>query len=72
MKDSKPHLIECKNETDWLAERRKGIGASDAAVILGVSPFKTAYPLYAEKVGDVEAEDLSGIERIKWGFPCPP
>ena len=67
MKDSKPHLIECNNQTEWLAERRKGIGASDAAVILGVSPFKSAYALYAEKAGEMDAEDLSEIERIKWG-----
>lgn len=60
-------IIECHSEAEWLAERQKGIGASDAPVILGVSPWKTAYPLYAEKVGDAEPEDLSEVERIKWG-----
>jgi len=60
-------VIDCKNETDWLAERRKGIGASDAPVILGLVPSKSPYALYAEKVGEIGAENLSEIERIKWG-----
>jgi len=60
-------IIECQNEAEWLSQRRNGIGASDAAVVLGVSPWKTPYPLYAEKVGDAEPEDLSEVERIEWG-----
>jgi predicted phage-related endonuclease len=35
----------------WLAERRKGIGSSDAAAILGVHPYKSAYAVWAEKTG---------------------
>jgi len=42
----------------WLAERRTGIGGSDAAVIVGVSKWRTPYQLWAEKRGDVvEQED---------------
>lgn len=26
---------------EWLKERQKGIGGSDAAVILGLNPYKT-------------------------------
>ena len=26
---------------EWLAYRRKGIGGSDAAAVLGISPFRT-------------------------------
>lgn len=33
-------------EETWLEYRRKGIGGSDAAAILGVSPFATARDLY--------------------------
>ncbi len=40
----------------WLSWRAGGIGASDAAVVLGLSPFKTADRLFAELVGDVEPE----------------
>lgn len=36
----------------WLEDRRtRGIGASDAPIILGVSRFKSAYSLYHEKRG---------------------
>ena len=36
---------------DWLEYRRQGIGGSDAASILGISPFRTARDLYYDKLG---------------------
>jgi putative phage-type endonuclease len=36
---------------EWLQMRRSHIGASDAPVIMGVSPWKTAYQLWEEKCG---------------------
>ena len=44
-------------EADWLEYRRRGIGGSDAASILGVSPFKTARDLYYDKLKIVTYED---------------
>lgn len=35
----------------WQQWRQAGIGASDAPIILGVSPFKTAHELWQEKTG---------------------
>lgn len=35
----------------WLRSRKKGIGASDAPIVLGLSPWKTALELWAEKRG---------------------
>ena len=35
----------------WLKERRSGIGGSDAAAILGVSPWRTALDVYSDKRG---------------------
>ena len=35
---------------NWLDWRHKGIGSSDAAAIMGVSPYKTALQLWEEKV----------------------
>lgn len=35
----------------WLDARLQGIGSSEAAAILGVSPFMTPYTLYQEKLG---------------------
>lgn len=36
---------------EWLKIRQNGIGASDAAIIMGMSPWKTRKDLWAEKVG---------------------
>lgn len=44
-------------EETWLEYRRKGIGGSDAAAILGVSPFATARDLYYDKLKLVGYED---------------
>lgn len=35
---------------EWLAWRAGGVGSSDAAAVLGVSPWKTRQSLFAEKV----------------------
>lgn len=36
---------------EWASWRKAGIGASDAAVILGVSPWRTPYQLWQDKRG---------------------
>lgn len=39
------------------AARQGGIGGSDAAAVVGLSPFKSPYQLYHEKRGDVPLDD---------------
>lgn len=39
------------SEKEWLSWRRKGIGGSDAAAIMGQSPFCTKRDLYYDKCG---------------------
>lgn len=56
----------------FLAERKAGIGGTDAAAILGASPWKTPLQVYAEKVGIIEEPDLSEVERIEWGNRLEP
>lgn len=51
----------------WERVRNSGIGGSDIACIMGLNPWKSAFALYAEKHGDVEAEDLSDNEYVYWG-----
>ncbi len=46
-----------QNSDEWLSWRRLGIGGSDAPIILGLSPWKTAYQLWEEKTGLVVNED---------------
>jgi len=50
----------------FLAERRTGIGGSDAAVVCGMSPWKTALELYHEKRGEIP-DDKEESERMYWG-----
>ena len=52
-------LVETKDlpEDQWLEWRRKGIGGSDAAIVLGISPFATARDLYFDKLGVVSYKD---------------
>lgn len=38
-----------QNSPEWLEWRNKGIGASDAPIIMGLSPWKTPYRLWLEK-----------------------
>jgi putative phage-type endonuclease len=70
----------------WLAWRSGGIGASDAAIVLGLSPFKTAERLFQEMVGDVlpelssyamrRGQRLEPVAREEYerrhGFPMEP
>lgn len=36
----------------WYDDRRKGIGASDAAAVLGLSPWSSPFDVWREKVGE--------------------
>lgn len=57
---------------EWLAERRKGIGGSDAAAALGLSPWKTNVQLWEEKTGRREDEDISDKECVRYGVDSEP
>ena len=52
---------------DWLAERGRGIGASEAAAIVGDSKFQTRAELWELKTGKREAKDLSENEAVQRG-----
>lgn len=52
---------------DPSADRDKFIGGSDAGTILGVNPYKSAYTLWLEKTGQIEAPDISDNEPVWWG-----
>lgn len=47
---------------EWLEFRRQGLGGSDAAAVLGISPFRTARDLYYDKMGiSVEDDDTNWV-----------
>lgn len=61
-------MIETREE--WLAARKSGVGASEAAAVLGVDPYKSRYSLWAEKTGKVEPGDVG--EPAYWGNVLEP
>mgnify|MGYP003308094406 CR=1 FL=1 len=50
--------------TEWLARRRQGIGGSDVAAILGLSPWRTALDVYHDKTGAEKPEAETENMRI--------
>ena len=52
---------------DWLEFRKTGLGGSDAAAILGLSPFKTNVEVWEEKVGLRDPEDISDKPQVVYG-----
>ena len=74
------HLVRLSTRSmsraDWLAQRRKSIGGSDAAGIIGLSQYATPYTVWADKTGrlpdqeDNEAmrqgRDLEEYVAVRW------
>ncbi len=55
------------HRAEWLKARKKGIGGSDAACVLGISPWKSNVRLWEEKTGITEPEDISEKEAVRFG-----
>lgn len=51
---------------EWLLMRRRGIGGSDIAAILGLNKYKSAMGVYLDKVGETTLDDTAG-EAAYWG-----
>lgn len=61
------------DKSAWLEARRHSIGGSDVAVVLGLSPFKSRFTLWAEKAGEVAPEDnAEESEAMEWGSRIEP
>lgn len=48
----------------WLAERRKGIGGSDVAGIMGLSPWATPVTVWLDKTGRAQPKEETEAMRI--------
>jgi putative phage-type endonuclease len=55
---------------NWLAERRQGIGASDAPTVVGVRKEPSRFRLWLEKRGETEPEPPN--EAMQWGLRLEP
>ena len=51
---------------EWLEDRKRGIGGSDVATVLGLNKYKSPYQLWLEKTGQIELKD-SESEPAYWG-----
>ena len=61
---------EMKDRQKWLNCRKNGIGGSDAASIVNLSPWKSKFALWAEKTGQIEEEEKDEAEQseyVYWG-----
>ena len=57
---------------EWHQYRAKRIGASDAPIICGLSPWKSAIQLWMEKTGKITQPDSSGNFAIQRGIRLEP
>jgi len=53
---------------EQLIERKRGLGGSDAAAVLGLNPYRTPLDVYLEKRDEVEPADLSDVIPVQFGI----
>jgi putative phage-type endonuclease len=58
------------NTPAWLGFRKSGVGASEAAAVLGDSSWGTPYSVYLDKISD-RVEDIQN-DRMIWGHRMEP
>lgn len=59
------------NRTEFLENRRKGIGGSDVAPVLGISKWSTPLDVYNSKVNPIQDEEETP-EHLHWGNMLEP
>ena len=60
-------VLNPQNRESWLSARCKGIGGSDAAAAVGLSPYKSNAQLWEEKTGRRHPKDISDDSHVKYG-----
>lgn len=60
-------FISCNGKDQWLSFRSHRIGGSDAAAVLGMSPYMSNEELWEIKTGLKKPEDISGKPGVKYG-----
>lgn len=56
--------VDPEDRAAWLAQRRQGIGSSDAPAIVGLDHFRSPFAVWADKVHGSEQADN---EAMRWG-----
>lgn len=49
---------------EWLKHRRKGIGGSDAAAIVGLNPYSSPFAVWADKMGELPPKEETESIRL--------
>lgn len=57
-----------QRSTEWLAWRQAGITATESAVVLGRSPYKTPWRLWCEKTGRALPPNLDQNPLVQYGI----
>lgn len=52
-------LVSYENRAEWLDGRKKGMGGSDVAAALGLSPWRTPVELWQDKRGESDPQPTS-------------
>lgn len=71
MTDTRYSVERYQSREEWLAARHKGIGASDAAAIVGMSTYASAYSVWMEKTEPLRKDD-DVDELAYWGLRLEP
>lgn len=54
-------------EQEWLEERRSGIGASETAAVLGLSPWRSPHDVWRAKVYGETDDRIGKLRRVRFG-----
>ena len=65
-------LIRCADNAEWLQQRTKGVGGSDVAAIMGLSPWRTPLQVWLEKTGRETPQDISDKPYVEFGNTMEP
>lgn len=65
-------LIRCEDAQGWLEQRTKGVGGSDVAAIMGLSPWRTPLQVWLEKTGRETPQDISDKPYVAFGNTMEP
>jgi len=65
-------MFQWEDETKWLEERKKGIGGSEASMVIGVNPWKSKLELWNEKVTQKSNIDATKQLMFKIGHILEP
>lgn len=61
-----------QNDREWLKARQNGIGASEAAAVVGQSPWCSNVELWKRKTGRMNSPDISSNEAVQYGHDAEP